>query len=77
MVNVTIARGSMKLETEVKCLEREVITLRMAIEEAILRGQRSVAILDDVPESDVAGNEDSAFTCVNADPGIVGQVDDF
>ena len=65
------------METEVKCLEDEVMTLKTAIEEAIIKGQKSVAVLSDIPESDLVSNEDFALTCVNAGSGVVGWIDDF
>jgi hypothetical protein len=62
---------------EVKCLYDDVMTLKMAIEEAIIRGQESVAVLGDIPESDMVSNEDFALTSVNAGLGVVGWADDF
>jgi len=62
---------------EVKCLYDDVMTLKMAIEEAIIRGQASVAVLNDIPESDLVSNEDFALTSVNAGSGVVGWIDDF
>lgn len=67
----------MKLEIEVKRLQDEFVTLKMAIEEAIIKGQKSVAVLSDIPESGSVSNEDFALTRVNAGSGIVGWVDDF
>jgi len=72
-----INRGSKKLEMEVKCLQDEFVTLKTAIEEAIIKGQKSVAVLSDIPESDLVSNEDFALTCVNAGSGVVGWVNDF
>ena len=77
MVSVIITRGSRKLKTEIKCLEDEVMILKMAIEEAIIKGQKSVAVLSDIPESDLVSDEDFALTRVNAGPGVVGWVDDI
>ncbi len=76
-MNVIITKGSKKLETKVKCLEDEVMTLRTAIEEAIIKGQKSVAVFSDISESDLVAAEDFALTCVNTGSGIVGWVDDF
>ncbi len=70
-------RGSKKLEMEVKSHYDDVITLKMAIEEAIIKGQKSVAVLGDIPESDLVSNEDFALTWVNAGSGVVGWVEDF
>jgi hypothetical protein len=69
--------GSKKLEMEVKYLHDDVMTLKRAIEEAIIKGQKSVAVLTDIPESGLVSNEDFALTCVNAGSGIVGWLDDF
>jgi hypothetical protein len=77
MMNVTVTKGSKKLETEVKCLEDEVMTLKMAIEEAIIKGQKSIGSLNDILGSDLVSNEDFVLTCVSAGSGVVGWVDDF
>ncbi len=65
------------MEMEVKCLYDDVVTLKTAIEEAIIKGQKSVAVLSDIPESDLVSNKDFALTCVNAGSGVVGWLDDF
>lgn len=65
------------MEMEVKRLHDDVITLKTAIEEAIIKGQKSVAVLRDIPESDLVSNEDFALTSVNAGSGVVGWLDDF
>ena len=65
------------MEMEAKSLYDDVVTLTMAIEEAIMKGQKSVAVLGDIPEPDLVCPEDFALTCVNAGPGIVGWADDF
>ncbi|HUW46327.1 MAG TPA: hypothetical protein VMW50_11110 [Dehalococcoidia bacterium] len=62
---------------EVKRLQDEFVTLKTAIEEAIIKGQKSVAVLSDIPESDLVSDEDFALTCVNAGSGVIGWVDDF
>ena len=62
---------------EVKRLQDEFVTLKTAIEEAIIKGQKSVAVLSDIPESDLVSDEDFALTCVNAGSGVVGWADDF
>ncbi len=69
--------GSRKLETETKHLYDDVATLTVAIQKAIMKGQKSVAILGDISESDRVSHEDFAVTCANAGPGIVGWVEDF
>jgi hypothetical protein len=77
LVKVIVNRGSKKLEIEVKCLQDEFVTLKTAIEEAIIKGQKSVAVLSDISESDLVSNEDFVLTCVNAGSGVVGWVNDF
>jgi hypothetical protein len=77
LFKVITNRGSKKLEMEVKCLYDDVVTLKTAIEEAIIKGQKSVAVLSDIPESDLVSNEDFVLTCVNAGSGVVGWLDDF
>jgi hypothetical protein len=62
---------------EVKRLYDDVRTLKMAIEEAIIKGQKSVAVLSDIQESGLVSKEDFALTCVNAGSGVVGWIDDF
>jgi hypothetical protein len=69
--------GSKKLEMEVKCLYDDVVTLKTAIEEAIIKGQKSVAVLSDIPESDLVSNEDFALTCVNAGSRTAARLADF
>jgi type II secretory pathway component HofQ len=76
-VNLITIKGSKELETEVKCLEDEVMILKTAIEEAITKGQKSLALLSDIPESGVVFEEDFALVCADAGPGVVGWVDDF
>jgi hypothetical protein len=65
------------LEMEVKCLCDDVVTLKTAIEEAIIKGQKSLDALNDIPRSGLVSNEDFALTCVNAGSGVVGWLDDF
>ena len=77
LFKVIVNRGSKKLETEVKCLQDEFVTLKTAIEEAIIKGQKSVAVLSDIPESDMVSNEDFVLICVNAGLGVVGWLEDF
>jgi hypothetical protein len=65
------------VEMEVKCLCDDVVTLKTAIEEAIIKGQKSLDGLNDIPRSGLVCNEDFALTCVNAGSGVVGWLDDF
>jgi hypothetical protein len=71
------SKGSEELEMEVKCLYDEVVTLKMAIEEAIIKGQKSSALLSDTPEYGAVFDEDFALTCGEACPGVVGWIDDL
>lgn len=77
ITKVIANRGSRKLEVEAKRLQDEFVTLKMAIEEAIIKGRKSVDLLSDIPESDVGFDGDFAITCVGGGPGIVGWIDDF
>ena len=65
------------MEMEVKCLQDEFVTLKTAIEEAIIKGQKSVAVLSDIPGSVLFSNDDFVLTRVNAGSGVVGWIDDF
>jgi hypothetical protein len=65
------------VEMEVKRLYDEVMTLKTAIEEAIIKGQKSVCDLNDIPGSGVVSEEDFARTPVNTSSRIVGWVDDL
>lgn len=76
-MNVIIARGNTKLETQVRYLEDEVITLKTAIEEAIIKGQKSLGRLSDIPGWRVVFDKDLALTRTDAGPGVVGWIDDF
>jgi hypothetical protein len=62
---------------EIKRLQDEIVTLKAAIEEAIIKGQKSMAGLSDISESGLVSNEDFTLTSVNESSGVVGQVDDF
>ena len=75
IARVIANRGSKKLEVEAKRLQDEFVTLKIAIEEAIIRGQKSVAVLSGIPESDLVSDEDLGLTRVNGGSGIVGWVD--
>ena len=65
------------MDMEVKRLHDEVVTLKQAIEEAIIKGQKSVGDLYDISESVLVTHEDSTFTYINSGSGVVGWVDDF
>jgi len=77
IARVITNRGSKKLEMEVERLQDEFVTLKMAIEEAITKGQKSLAGLNDIPESDLVSDEDFDLTHMNGGSGVVGWVDNF
>ena len=72
-----MSKGGSRLKREVKCLDDEVLTLKMAIEEAIIRGQRSFGALGDTTESAVIADEELALDEANGDSGLVGWIDDL
>jgi len=65
------------LQTEAKSLRDDVMTLKAAIEEAIMKGQKSTAGPSDAPSSGLILNEGFPPDYGNASPGIVGWVDDL
>lgn len=69
--------GSKKLKTEVKSLYDDVMTLKTAIEEAIMKGQKSFGGLGDIAESVVISDEELDLIDVHGGSGVVGWVDDF
>jgi hypothetical protein len=77
VLNVLTCYGSRKLEIETKCLQDELVTLKLAIEKAIMKGQRSVANAGEVPEHTLISGEYSMHTHAAARPGVVGWVDDL
>ena len=77
IVNGIITRGSTKLETQVECFRDDVMTLTTAIEEAIIKGQKSLGRPSGIPEWRAVLEEDFALTCADVGPGVVGWVDDF
>jgi hypothetical protein len=60
------------LEKEVKRLYDDVVTLKTAIEEAIIKGQKSLGDLNDIPGSGLVSNKDFALTCANAGSRTAG-----
>ena len=65
------------MEMEVKSLYDDVMTLKIAIEEAIMRGQKSFGVLSDITESGMISDEESDLISVNGGSGVVGWVDDI
>jgi hypothetical protein len=76
-MNLATSRGSRKVEIEVKSLYDEVMTLKTAIEEAIIKGQESMGGLNDIPGSNFVADEDLPFTFVKSGSGVVGWIDDL
>lgn len=70
------SKGGGKLDTEVKYLYDEVLTLKMAIEEAIMKGQKTFGVLTDTTRPDVADDELDSVD-VKGGSGLVGWVDDI
>jgi hypothetical protein len=64
------------LETEVKCLYDEVLTLKVAIEEAIIKGQKAFGALPEATKSGMTADEELDLLDVNRGSGLVGWVDD-
>jgi hypothetical protein len=77
ILRVIIDRGSKKVEIEAKRLQDEFVTLKAAIEEAIIKGQKSVAGPDDIFGYGLVSEEDLVRTSMNAGSDVVGWVDDF
>lgn len=69
------------METEVKRLHDEVVTLtaaiEAAIEEAIKNGQKSVVSRNETPVSRQGSNKDLADTRIEIGSKVVGWVEDF
>lgn len=65
------------MEIEAKRLQDEFVTLKAAIEEAIIKGQKSIAGPDDILGYGWVSEEDLVRTNMNAGTGVVGWVDDF
>jgi hypothetical protein len=60
------------LERELERLHDDVIALKTAIEEAIIKGQKSLAGLNDIPEPGLVSNEDFVLARTNTGSGVVG-----
>jgi hypothetical protein len=77
MLKVVTNLGSKKLEREIERLQDEVVTLKKAIVEAINKGQKSLADLNDISGSGPVSNKKSALTCADAGSGVAGWIDDL
>lgn len=62
---------------ETKCRYDEVMTLKTAIEEAIIKGQKSFGALSHVTESGMSSDEELDLIDVEEGSGVVGWVDDL
>lgn len=76
MLKTVTNLGSKKLEREAERLQDEVMILKTAIAEAINKGQKSLADLNDIPASGPVSHKKSALTRTNAGSGVAGWVDD-
>jgi hypothetical protein len=76
-VEVIASKGGSRLKREVKCLDDEVLTLKMAIEEAIIKGQKTFGALTDTARSGMTADDELDLIDVNGDSGLVGWIDDL
>jgi len=76
-VDAIARKGAGTLKTEVKCLYDEILTLKTAIEEAIIKGQKSFGPLSDIAESGMTADEELNLVDVGGGSGLVGWVDDI
>jgi hypothetical protein len=76
-VEVIARKGGSRLETDVKCLYDEVLTLKRAIEEAIIKGQKAFGTLSDSTESGMTADEKLGLIDVKEGSRLVGWVDDL
>jgi hypothetical protein len=77
IVSTIASKGSKKLEMEAECLYDDVMTLKTAIEEAIIKGQKPFGALSDVTESGMTSDEESDLVSANGFSGVVGWIDDL
>ncbi len=76
-MEVIAGKEGSKVEMEVRYLHDEVMTLKMAIEEAIVRGQKSFGALGDITESGMTSDEELDLNNMNRGSGVVGWIDDL
>lgn len=62
---------------EVKYLYDEVLTLKMAIEEAIIKGQKTFGALTDNTNSGMTADDELDSIEVKGGSGLIGWVDDI
>jgi hypothetical protein len=75
-MSLMINKGSKKFEMKAKCPYDEVMILKTAIEEAIMKGQKSFGCLGDIPESGAISNEELDPIDVDEGSGVVGWIED-
>ncbi len=71
------SKGGGKLDTEVKYLYDEVLTLKMAIEEAIIKGQKTFGVLTDSTKAGATADDELDLVELKGGSGLVGWVDDI
>ncbi len=76
-MKVIVSKGGSRLETEVKCLYDEILALKAAIEEAIVKGQKAFGALTDTTESGMTADEELGLADIKGGSGLVGWVDDI
>ena len=76
-MNLIISKGIRKPETEAKHPYDEVMTLKMAIEEAIIKGQKSSGAISNIMKSGIIHNEELDLSEVDRGWGVVGWIDDL
>lgn len=65
------------METEVKYLYDEVLTLKVAIEEAIIKGQKTFGALTDTMKSGMTADDEPDLIEVKGGSRLVGWIDDL
>jgi len=65
------------LETEAERLQKQVVLLKTAIEDAIVKRQRTLSRLEDNLDSRVVSREALVLTCSHKGSQVIGWLDDF
>ena len=65
------------METEAERLQKQVVLLKTAIEDAIVKRQRSLSRLEDSLDSRVVSREALVLTCSHKGSQVIGWLDDF
>jgi hypothetical protein len=77
MLEMLTNLGSKKLQREVERIQDEIVILKTAIAEAINKGQKSLADLNDIPGSGPVFHKKSALIRTTAGSRVAGWVDDL